>query len=95
MKEYPLFENAIIGINVVYEMQFADVEGNIYPVYSDEESPYASCSHNYVSGTYQEHIKYSSGNCMIVQYNAVRCTKCSSVQIGKEIARTIYQECPH
>lgn len=80
---------------IIYESQFTDVEGNIYPVYKNEAESYALCEHNYVAGTYKEHEKHSDGSCVVIIYYAERCAKCGMVQIGKEQSRGIYQQCPH
>lgn len=81
---------------VLYEKQFIDSEGNIYP-YLDEETvtTYESCSHDFVSGTSIEHTKKSDGSCEIEQYHAQRCSKCGYVVRGERIAVYTYEVCPH
>ncbi len=80
---------------IIYESQFTDVEGNIYPVYENEAESYAVCEHNFVAGTYKEHEKHSDGSCVLILYYAERCAKCGIVQIGKEQSRINFQPCPH
>lgn len=94
-KKYSLFDNLIIGTEIVYESQFSDIEGNVYPVYENITENYAACEHNYITGTYQEHVKHSDRSCTVILYNAKRCTKCAEVQIGEEQSRISYQPCPH
>ena len=81
---------------VLYEKQFIDSEGNIYP-YLDEETvtTYESCSNDFVSGTSIEHTKKSDGSCEIEQYHAQRCSKCGYVVRGERIAVYTYEVCPH
>lgn len=83
-------------IEIIYEKQFVDTEGNIYP-YSDEETgtTYRSCSHNFVSGTSGEHTKYSDGGCEVRVYHAQRCDICGYVIRGELIRKTIFVVCPH
>ena len=84
------------GIPILYDKQFIDTEGNIYPV-QDEYSPdgYASCSHNYITGVVNDHTKYANGGCLVESYSAKRCTKCGYVLVGDFIARAEYAVCPH
>ena len=89
-----LFEDQIMSMCVVYEMQFVDREGIVYPV-NDEISSHALCNHNYVVGEVHHHKKNSDGSCIMVIYDAKRCTKCNGTQIGKEKGRLSYKVCPH
>lgn len=84
------------GIEILYEKQFIDTEGNIYP-YSDEETmtAYGSCSHVFVSGTTTEHIKKPGGGCGVREYRAQRCSKCGYVVQGERIGVYAYDVCPH
>lgn len=80
----------------LYDKQFIDTEGNIYPC-TDEETDtiYESCSHDFVSGTLEEHTKKSDGGCEIEQYHAQRCSKCGYVIRGERICVDKYYVCPH
>ncbi len=80
----------------LYEKQFIDSEGNIYP-YPDEETvtTYESCSHDFVSGTLAEHTKKSDGSCEIEQDHAQRCSKCGYVIKSDEKNGFTYTACPH
>lgn len=83
-------------IHILYDKQFIDAEGNIYPV-QDENSTngYASCSHTYDSGVLNQHAKNSTGGCTVESYSAERCTKCGYVVKGALISTHIYVVCPH
>lgn len=83
-------------MKIIYEKQFVDTEGNIYP-YSDEETvtTYRSCNHNYVSGTANDHTKYSDGSCKVIEYRAQRCDICGYVIRGERIRTVTYDVCPH
>ncbi|MDE6973947.1 MAG: M56 family metallopeptidase [Lachnospiraceae bacterium] len=89
-----LFEDQIMSMCVVYEMQFVDREGIVYPV-NDEISSHALCNHIYVVGEVHHHKKNSDGSCIMVIYDAKRCTKCNGTQIGEEKGRLSYKVCPH
>lgn len=82
--------------DIVYDKQFVDEEGEIYP-YSDEDiiTTYRSCSHDFVSGTANEHTKYSDGSCKVVVYRAQRCGICGYVIRGEVIKTVTYTVCPH
>lgn len=83
-------------MNIVYDKQFVDEEGEIYP-YSDEETitTYRSCSHDFVSGTANEHTKYSDGSCKVIVYRARRCNICGYVNRDDVIKTVTYKVCPH
>lgn len=79
-----------------YDIQFADEEGNIYPVMEEKNaSTYGSCSHTYVSGTATKHNKNSDGSCEIIMYSAQRCSKCGNIVWGEKINVVRYDVCPH
>lgn len=83
-------------IEFLFEKQFTDEEGNVYP-YSDENTAavYRSCKHNFVSGTSAEHNKFSGGGCETREYRAQMCSKCYYVIRGEEIQVITYKVCPH
>ena len=89
-------EYALQVTEILYEKQFMDTEGNIYP-YSDEDTvtTYGSCSHNFASGTVLEHTKKSNGGCEVSEYHAQRCSICGYVVRGERIGVYIYDVCPH
>lgn len=89
------YSDSIIDMEIIYESQFTDAEGNVYPVYENEAEGYALCQHNYATGKYTEHEKYSDGSCVLILYSSERCTKCGMVQVGKKLNRTRFQPCLH
>ena len=83
-------------IKILYEEQFVDMQGNIFPVKDTvNESLYRGCNHNYVSGTAHKHIKNSDGSCRIITYNAERCSICGNILKSDIISEFKYTICPH
>lgn len=79
----------------LYDQEFVDESGNIYPIEEQDAVVYATCQHQYVSGTAKEHIKDANGGCTITQYKASRCSLCGKVVVGEEISTTYYKVCTH
>lgn len=78
----------------LYDRQFTDEEGNIYPIMEDDEiEPH--CNHTFVSGIGGDHIKTSGGGCIVTEFRAQRCSKCGYIIQGEEIQRVTYKVCPH
>lgn len=87
---------AVKPIEILYEEQFIDTQGNIFPVKDTvDENLYRSCNHNYVSGTTCRHTKNSNGSCVIITYNAERCSKCNNILLGDVISEFKSTVCPH
>lgn len=81
-------------LEILYDRQFVDEEGNIYPILEDDGiEPH--CNHTFVSGTGYDHIKTSGGGCMVIEFKAQRCSKCGYVIQDEEISRHTYATCPH
>lgn len=81
-------------IELLYEKEFVDEEGNVYPVPENEGvEPY--CNHSYVSGQLKDHHPYSDGSCEVRIYNAERCVRCGHVIRGDWINTITYAVCPH
>ncbi len=80
----------------LYEEQFIDSEGNIYP-YSDADTvtTYRSRSHDFESGTINDHTKYTDGSCKVVVCPAQRCSICGNVIRSKEKSIITHTVCPH
>lgn len=79
---------------ILFDNQFVDEDGNIYPILDDEGiEPY--CDHTFVSGTGLDHIKQSGGGCKIIEFEAQRCSKCGYIIQGKTINTITYVVCPH
>ena len=79
---------------IFYDVQFVDEEGNIYSI-EERIATYATCNHQYVSGTTSEHAKNSNGSCTMTYYNAKRCSKCGYTVRGEEIGSSSIIVCPH
>lgn len=79
---------------ILYDRQFVDDDGNIYPILEgDNIEPH--CNHTFVSGTMYDHIKNSSGGCEMREFKAQRCSKCGYIIRGEKIATHIYEVCSH
>ncbi len=87
---------AVRPIEILYEEQFIDTQGNIFPVKDTvDENLYRSCNHNYVSGTEYWHTKNSDGSCKLTAYSTERCSKCDDVVRGNRLYEGNYNICPH
>ena len=88
-----------INMDIIYDMQFIDEEGNIFEIEDhardDALSTNAVCSHQYVSGTVTEHVRDGAGGCTVTHYSAQRCSKCGVIVKGAKINTIIYETCPH
>ncbi len=94
MQEFREAETMVDAPEILYDRQFVDEEGNIYPILEDDGiEPH--CNHDFVDGTGFDHIPKSGGGCMIREFEAQRCSKCGYVIEGAEISRTIFAKCPH
>lgn len=88
-------ENVLMqDIEMLYEHEFIDEEGNVYPVLEDDGiSPH--CNHVYVSGKERLHHPYSDGGCEVREYQSQMCAKCSHVIRGDWINTYTWAICPH
>ncbi len=75
---------------------FTDDNGNVYDISYTRKSERRICFHDFsIHGTLNEHKKDGSGGCVVKVYDALICSKCSSVKKG-ELKNTItYNPCPH
>lgn len=81
-------------IEILYDKQFVDEDGNIYPMIGEEDiTPY--CNHIFKPGTAREHHSFSDGSCEVKEYDAERCIKCGWVIRGDWINTITYAKCPH
>ena len=84
-----------IEYSILYETQFVDEDGNIYPV-QEEISTAAICLfHNWVSGQVQKHVVNDDGGCTVFIYEAEQCSKCGKVKQGDLINTQTNTVCPH
>lgn len=90
-KETEVLESAQ---EILYDSQFVDETGNIYPVLEgDNIEPH--CNHTFVSGTMYDHIKNSSGGCEMREFKAQRCSKCGYILRGERLNTITFEKCPH
>lgn len=83
-----------IKSELLHRSVFIADDGTIYNVSNETESQ-LFCSHSYVSGTYQEHIKNSKGGYITYYYDAKICSKCNKIVLGEIIGQTTLVKCPH
>lgn len=88
--------SALQDIEILYEKQFTDTEGNTYPYsYRELVMDYRGCSHEFEYGTVATHTEKPDGGCEVKEYHAVRCSKCGHVDKTEEIGVHIYDACQH
>ena len=81
--------------SIIYEEQFIDQFGNIYPI-ENERGERAKCNeHVYIDGIYEKHTKNKDGSCLTKAYNCQRCQKCGIFKLGSLVNETKYTKCPH
>lgn len=79
---------------ILYDEQFVDEKGQIYPVEPTNEQEICS-EHEIVSGVVQIHHKNSDGGCAIETYEGTRCTECGMVWKGDLLREARKIPCPH
>lgn len=79
---------------ILYDKQFEDEAGNIYPV-KEGAIPYADCSHVFISGVYKDHNLKEGGGCTIDYYEGQYCNKCGYCVIGEKIGESSFVKCLH
>ena len=79
---------------ILYDEQFIDEAGNIYP--AESVNPQIICfKHNIVSGYFSIHYKNEDGSCTIDVYESTKCTKCNNIWVGRLEHSTTFTTCPH
>lgn len=79
---------------VLYNEQFVDQDGEIYPI--DSANELEACSeHGIVAGFVQIHEKNGEDGCVIETYEGTRCTKCGNVWKGGFFYKTRTVPCTH
>lgn len=82
------------GEVILYDEQFVDEEGNIYP--SHTISMRLPCfKHEKVEGYLQNHYKYDDGSCTVKTYKATTCLICDTIWMGDLVSARKYVTCPH
>lgn len=80
--------------DILYDVQFVDSAGGIYPMESMRKD--SSClEHKVVSGIVQIHIKNEDGSCRIEIYEGTRCQKCGVGWKGEFLYKFEMLCCPH
>lgn len=81
-------------VDILYNEQFADNTGEIYPMDSMYED--SSClEHDIVSGIVQIHKKSDDGSCVIETYEGTRCKECGIIWKGEFLYNITKIHCPH
>lgn len=84
---------AITGI-ILYDEQFVDETGQIYPILEPDKSSLCT-DHEIVSGHYQKHIINEDGSCVIETYECTKCSICETIWIGDFCSRNTKIPCIH
>lgn len=80
--------------SILYDEQFVDSTGEIYPM--DSVSEDSSClQHDIVSGIVQIHKKSDDGSCTIETYEGTRCKECGTIWKGEYLHKMRTTFCPH
>lgn len=84
-----------MNLEVRFARQFTDEDGNVYEVDPDQRED-AGCAHSTViPGTYQSHVKDSTGKCVTESYTAGRCAECGEIFQEKLDFESTYMNCAH
>lgn len=81
--------------DLLYDIEFIDEEGCIYPGSIVDSDVMVSHTHDWVSGKVQQHIKNDDGGCTVNIYEGQRCSLCGNLIVGDWISTTHYAKCPH
>ncbi|MBQ4536460.1 MAG: M56 family metallopeptidase [Lachnospiraceae bacterium] len=79
---------------ILYDEQFVDEEGNVYPA-KGTKTVCATGDHIYVSGIGKVHDVNAEGSCVTCYYGAQRCVWCGDVVWGENINRIAFDKCIH
>lgn len=80
--------------NIVYDQQFIDEAGQIYPVENQGKRVFCF-AHSIIPVYFQIHTKDDNGGCTVKSYSATLCTKCNTIWLGDLYSTTVYVKCPH
>lgn len=79
---------------ILYDEQFIDEAGQIYPVHVDGTNP--SClEHDIASGYYQVHNRNDDGSCTVKTYESTMCTICDMIWVGEFYSENTQMTCGH
>ena len=87
-------KNPYMTFVILYDEQFTDEEGNIYPV-EETVSVEETHTHSWISGIYRKHELTADGGCITLEYDAERCFRCGALQIGEWVNTHMNTNCPH
>mgnify|MGYP001044988860 CR=1 FL=1 len=86
--------HSVEGSIILYNAQFVDEDGNVYPV--SEITPQVFCpGHEKYDGYFQTHVADGKGGCTVKTYKGVKCVICDTIWLGDLINTSIYAKCPH
>lgn len=81
-------------IEVLYEVEFINMEGNVYPV--NFFNPHVFClEHDIELGFYQVHIQDNTDGCTVILYESKRCAICHAIWIGELYKTSEWSYCSH
>lgn len=90
----PVGGNLAFIDTILYDEQFVDEDGNIYPI-NQKMDTHANCIHTYISGIAERHDKKSDGSCTMTYYKSQYCTKCGNCIWGEQIGVSSFVKCLH
>lgn len=82
------------GEVILYDEQFVDEEGNIYPAHTINGRVFC-IKHDIVEGYLQNHYKNDDGSCTVKTYKATTCIYCNTIWMGDLVSTRKYVKCPH
>jgi len=85
----------ISQVQILYDEQFVDETGMIYPAKPNSMRKICLFGHDIVSGYFQTHVKDDNGGCTVKVYESTRCTKCDTIWVGDLQSTTTWVKCPH
>ena len=79
---------------VVYDEQFVDEAGQVYPIRTPDTS-FPCDNHDIVSGYYQMHVVNEDGSCVVETYECTKCVRCDTIWLGDFCTKSIQFVCEH
>lgn len=97
VKENPYL--AVYDIEILYEYQFVDEEGNIYGLteaqFNGADTERVICKHVYETGQSTMHVSMPDGGCIVYVYESERCTLCGNVKNTEMVYKIESMKCMH
>lgn len=89
-------ELELSSIPILYEREYVDGEGNVYPFMEGAQPKAPICIfHSYQAVRIVEHYLADEGDCEVYYYNADRCEKCGKTKNKTFLSSAHYAVCPH